>query len=211
MERVRCAEAFKRRLRIDPSFTLNTIITMDETMLADFIPERKRMSKQWLKKGSSAPVKAKVQESRNKRMVTTFFDSKGILFTTVAEKGTKINASYFIKTLDEFLRHAKHKRDYIQDASSFFLHMDNCPIHKALDTKDFMATRGFKLVEHPPYSPDLAPADFFLFPKAKDNLAGMKQDHNGWKRPFYKVQPGLLFCKFLKQFLNHQYSKFWIF
>ena len=153
---------------------------MDETMLANFLPERKRMSKQWLKKGSSAPIKAKVQESRKKSMVTTFFDSKGILYSTVAPEGTKINAYYFITILDEFLRHAKRKRAHIRNASSFFLHMDNCPIHKALVTKEHMAKRGFNLVEHPPYSPDLAPADYFLFPKAKDNLAGIS---NGGKAP----------------------------
>ncbi len=51
--------------------------------------------------------------------------------------------------------------------------MDNCPIHKATLTKDHLAKRGYKLVEHSPYSPDLPPADFFLFPKAKDNLAGV--------------------------------------
>ena len=35
-----------------------------------------------------------------------------------------------------------------------------------------MDQKGFKLIEHPPYSPDLAPADFFLFPKVKSALAG---------------------------------------
>ena len=27
---------------------------------------------------------------------------------------------------------------------------------------------------HPPYSPDLAPSDFFLFPKIKKHLAGKR-------------------------------------
>ena len=31
---------------------------------------------------------------------------------------------------------------------------------------------GFKLVEHPPYSPDLAPPDFHLFPKLKTAISG---------------------------------------
>ena len=29
---------------------------------------------------------------------------------------------------------------------------------------------GFELVDHPPNSPDLAPSDFFLFPKLKENI-----------------------------------------
>ena len=32
---------------------------------------------------------------------------------------------------------------------------------------------GFELVDHPPYSPDLAPSDYFLFPNMqKKHLAG---------------------------------------
>jgi hypothetical protein len=31
--------------------------------------------------------------------------------------------------------------------------------------------RSIKMIEHPPSSPDLAPADFFLFPKVKKELA----------------------------------------
>ena len=31
---------------------------------------------------------------------------------------------------------------------------------------------GFKLIEHPPYSPDLAPSDFHLFPKLKTEISG---------------------------------------
>ena len=30
---------------------------------------------------------------------------------------------------------------------------------------------GFELVDHPPYSPDLAPSDYFLFPNMKKHLA----------------------------------------
>ena len=31
---------------------------------------------------------------------------------------------------------------------------------------------GFELIDYPPYSPDLAPSDYFLFPNLKKNLAG---------------------------------------
>jgi hypothetical protein len=34
--------------------------------------------------------------------------------------------------------------------------------------------KGIKLLPHPPYSPDLALADFFLFPKAKSELSGIR-------------------------------------
>ena len=37
-----------------------------------------------------------------------------------------------------------------------------------------MADRGMKVVQHPPYSPDLAPYDLFLFPRMKDSLRGIR-------------------------------------
>ena len=36
--------------------------------------------------------------------------------------------------------------------------------------------RGFELLNHPPYSPDLAPSEFYLFPKLKSVLRGRVYD-----------------------------------
>jgi len=36
----------------------------------------------------------------------------------------------------------------------------------------------YELLEHPPYSPDLAPSDFYLFPKLKHFLAGQRFSSN---------------------------------
>lgn len=38
----------------------------------------------------------------------------------------------------------------------------------------FLQDIGVKLVEHPPYGPDLAPCDFGLFPVIKDQLKGRR-------------------------------------
>ena len=35
---------------------------------------------------------------------------------------------------------------------------------------------GIKTVRHPPYSPDLAPYDFWLFPKLKEKLRGCRYE-----------------------------------
>ena len=35
---------------------------------------------------------------------------------------------------------------------------------------------GIKTVPHPPYSPDLAPGDFWLFPKFKEKLRGCRYE-----------------------------------
>jgi len=50
-----------------------------------------------------------------------------------------------------------------------FLH-DNVPGHRALATQKKLAFVGFQLLDHPPYSPDLAPSDYHLFPGLKKQL-----------------------------------------
>ena len=44
---------------------------------------------------------------------------------------------------------------------------DNANAHCAIRVHQFVAQRGVPVFNHPPYSPDLAPADFFLFPRLK--------------------------------------------
>jgi histone-lysine N-methyltransferase SETMAR len=43
-----------------------------------------------------------------------------------------------------------------------FLH-DNTPPHQALATHNKLVYLGFECLDHPPYSPDLAPSDYHLF------------------------------------------------
>jgi hypothetical protein len=47
---------------------------------------------------------------------------------------------------------------------------------------DWMAARQFQVIEHPPYSPDLTPADFFLFPKVMRKLAGLTLTKETFKK-----------------------------
>jgi len=49
-----------------------------------------------------------------------------------------------------------------------FLH-DNAPSHRALATQKKLAYLAFYCLDHPPYSPDLAPSDYHLFPGLKKN------------------------------------------
>jgi len=52
-----------------------------------------------------------------------------------------------------------------------FLH-DNAPAHQALATQKKLTYLGFQCLDHPPYSPDLAPLDYHLFPRLKKQLKG---------------------------------------
>jgi len=49
---------------------------------------------------------------------------------------------------------------------------DNAPAHWTLETQKKLAYLGFQCLGHPPYSPDLAPSHYHLFPGLKKELKG---------------------------------------
>ena len=52
-----------------------------------------------------------------------------------------------------------------------------------LPVRRFLDQHGVVEMQHPPYSPDLAPADFFQFPKLKNSLKGTRfQDIEAFKK-----------------------------
>ena len=50
---------------------------------------------------------------------------------------------------------------------------DNALAHRALATRKKLAYLGFQCLDHPPYSPDLAPPDYHLFLGLKKQLKGL--------------------------------------
>jgi hypothetical protein len=55
----------------------------------------------------------------------------------------------------------------------FILH-DNAPAHRSDLVKDFLAKNNVTTLKKPPYSPDLAPADFYPFPMPKSAMKGQR-------------------------------------
>jgi len=58
--------------------------------------------------------------------------------------------------------------------TSWLLHLDNTPAHNLLGIWEFLAKNNIAVPEQPSYSPDLAPCDFFLFPKHKEVIKGTR-------------------------------------
>jgi hypothetical protein len=49
----------------------------------------------------------------------------------------------------------------------WILHHDNAPLHDVLIVREFLAKKSITKLDYTPYLPDLAPCDFWLFPKFK--------------------------------------------
>ena len=174
-DNMRCrVETAREILRLDSRLGLafrRSVVTMDETMVSFHTPETKERSKQWLPKGSPGPVKAKVIASRKKQMVLSFFDHQGLIFQRFSPLGTSVNGDFIVEALKKFLTAKSRKRPDLGDA--WRLHWDNAPVHTSRVVKAFLEEKAIEVVPHPPYSPDLAPADYFLFPTMKRELGGV--------------------------------------
>jgi len=51
---------------------------------------------------------------------------------------------------------------------------ENAPCHTSLLVRKFLSNKNIMVCPHPPYSPDLAPYDFRLFPKFKTTMKGKR-------------------------------------
>jgi hypothetical protein len=127
-----------------------------------------------------------VHASRTKQMLLAFFDSKGLIYTHIVPRGSTINADYILKAMDKFMAHLKKKRPEMVKQEWFF-HWDNAAVHTTASVKKWFADHSIQLLPHPPYSLDLAPADFFLFRRVKEELAGLSLDEDSLKKTWEGV------------------------
>ena len=59
------------------------------------------------------------------------------------------------------------KRPALFKSGQLHFHQDNAQIHKSILVTDSLTKMGIKTVPQPPYSSDLSPSDFWLFPKLR--------------------------------------------
>ena len=59
------------------------------------------------------------------------------------------------------------KRPAHVKSSQWHFHQDSTPVHNSILVTDYLINIGIKTVPHSPYNPDIAPCDFWLFPKLR--------------------------------------------
>jgi len=110
-----------------------------------------------------------VQKSTGKVLAFIYWDQDGILLIEYLPNGQTINAQYYSSLLVQLKDILKEKRRGKFTKVVLFLH-DNAPVHQILTTPKKLAYLGFQCLDHPPYSPDLTPLDYHLFPGLKKTI-----------------------------------------
>jgi hypothetical protein len=116
------------------------------------------------------PKKSSNEQIKTQINAHSLFDSCGIVHKEFVPPGQTVNQAFYQEVLGRLRQRVMCVRRDI--ASSWILHHDNAPSHTSLAVRELLAEKQIVVLPHPPYSPDLAPCDFFIFPKIKNNLKG---------------------------------------
>ena len=102
------------------------------------------------------------------------FDQKGIVHKEFVPPCQTVNAAFYVEVLKRLREDVRRKRPDQWWNNTWLLHHDNAPAHAALLTRRLLTDNNMTVVSHPPYSPNLAHSDFFLFPKLKMKFKGRR-------------------------------------
>jgi len=151
----------------------NNISLMDEIgprFLENIVTEdvyKKRVKGVGITKSEASKCSLHATTHKKIVMITVFWDVKGLLKVDFTDG--VINFDYYIDLINE-VRSLQRK----QSNHDLYLLHNNAPVHKPNRTQEEIARLCFVQMEHPPYSPDLAPSDFWLFNNLKKHLRGRK-------------------------------------
>ncbi|PNF42337.1 hypothetical protein B7P43_G03673, partial [Cryptotermes secundus] len=159
----------------DPEF-LKTVITGDESWVYGYDTETKVQALQWKHPTSTRPKNAPQVRSNVNVILTVFFDYRGVVHHKYAPLGQTVNKEYYKEVLRHLRDAVRRKRPKLWEARNWQLHHDNDPVHSSHLIQGFLAKHGIPLVRQAPYSPDMAPCDFWLFQRLKTPLKGSRFD-----------------------------------
>ena len=141
-----------------------------------FEPQRRADNKQWKQKDKrkKRPYIAKRTISSKKMLFAIFFNSSGPVVQMHCPSCHTVTGRFYKNSVLKKRKEFYNKKRPSKGWSGVHLLNDNASSHKCEVVKSFLASENMKVLNHPPYSPDLSPCDFFLFPTLKKMLSGNK-------------------------------------
>jgi len=105
-------------------------------------------------------------------MFIVFFNIRGAVHHEYVLAGQTVNAIFSVEVLKRLRERVQRARPKLWAENAWIVHQDNAPSQTTLVTREFLAKNKITTMGHPPYSPNLAPCDFYLFPKVKNIMRG---------------------------------------
>ena len=151
---------------------LHRIITGDEKWIHYDNPKRK---KAYVKRGQPGPSTPKPNIHAAKVMLCIWWDHKGVLYYELLKPGETITGERYGQQLIKLKAAIKQKRpEWETRHESLIFHDDNARPHRTEQVKTYVQNNKWESLPHPPYSPDLAPSDYYLFRSMQNALSGIR-------------------------------------
>ena len=129
-------------------------------------PTTKRQSAAWVGETSPRPKKKlRFHKSRVKTMLMIFFVWQGVIHKEFVPEGETTDEVYYKDVMERLVNRIRRVRPGMCVSADWFLLHDNAPSNNATIIMQFLAQRKVIVLGYPPYSPDLAPADYLCFQK----------------------------------------------
>ena len=141
---------------------IERVVTQNETWVHHFDPVKnaeQTLKAQWL----SPPKKFKRVHSAEKVVASIIWDSQGVIMIDYLEEGSAINSAYYTGELRRLRQEFARKRREKLTLSRMIM-QDHTTAHMSQVVMTAATEHGFEIHPHPPFSPDMAPIDFIMFP-----------------------------------------------
>ena len=163
--RVRLAsQVIEKCDKCDPRH-LEEIVIGDETWIYHFQPDSKAKNKVWFSSEGDRPVIAHHCKTSNRMLYAIFFDSKDPVLQIPVTKGSSVTGKFYRESVHTQLVDFYQKCRPHTGVRGIKLLYDNAQAHKSATIQEYMKESGLDVLDHSPYSPDLSPCDFWLFPR----------------------------------------------
>jgi len=150
---------------------LDNLITGDEKWILYVNHTRKR---QWVKSDQRPLPTPKPEIHQKKVMLSVWWGVRGVVYWELLPDNTTVTADVYCAQLEKLSERLSSERPDQQKV--YFLH-DNARPHIAKSTRAKLLELGWEVLPHPPYSPDLAPTDYYLFRSLSNNLRDSEFDN----------------------------------
>ena len=159
---VNCCEELLENCNQDPSGFSGRIVTKGETWIHYYDSLSQQEAKIWKKPNEKTPTRPRVTPSAIKIIVTIFWHCQGVLLVDFLPRGTTIDDPYYASLLHQVCSFIQEKR--LEKLRHGVLRLlNNTPVYKSNITQSAIQYTGFTELNHPGYTPDLAPSDYHLF------------------------------------------------
>ncbi len=200
---------FWTRLFLHDRRVFKVAVTVDESWIYCYDPETKEQSREWHRSMEPCPQHARRMLATGKIMVVTFFNAKGLIYREFVRWPRTVNQMVFRQIFTRFDIACQNRRPRGTVQGRRFIHMDNASPHTAHLTRVHMANLGWTVLPHPPYSPDLAPNNFWLYARVKRGLRGRRFTCLQELEDAFDLEMGLIPSEDFKRTMLHSWPARW--